>query len=76
LQESIAAEINAQLLGKTVEVLVEGRKRGKWQGRTRSGKLVFFCNDNSDYLGQLVKIRIEHTSPWALQGKIELSSIN
>ncbi len=75
LQESIAAEINAKLLGKTVEVLVEGKKGGKWQGRTRSGKLVFF-NDNSDYLGQLVKIRIEHTSPWSLQGKIELSSIN
>jgi len=75
LQEGIAAEINAQLLGKTVEVLVERKKGDKWQGRTRSGKLVFF-NDNSDYLGQTVKIRIEHTSPWSLQGKIELSSIN
>jgi tRNA-2-methylthio-N6-dimethylallyladenosine synthase len=69
LQESIAAGINAQLLGKTVEVLVEGKKKGKWQGRTRSGKLVFF-NDNRDYLGQMVKIRIVHTSPWSLQGKI------
>jgi len=75
LQESIAAKINAQLLGKTVEILVEGRKRGKWHGRTRTGKLVFF-SDNSDYLGQLVKIRIEKTSPWSLQGRIELSSIN
>ena len=75
LQEGIAAEINAQLLGKMVEVLVERKKGDKWQGRTRSGKLVFF-NDNSDYLGQLVRIRIEHTSPWSLQGKIELSSIN
>jgi len=75
LQESIAAEINAQLLGKTVEVLVEGKKGGKWQGRTRSGKLVFL-NDNSDYLGQLVKIRVEHTSPWSLQGRVELKSIN
>ena len=75
LQESIAAEINAQLSGKTVEVLVEGKKGGKWQGRTRTGKLVFF-NDNSDYLGQLVKIRIEKTSPWSLQGRVELNSIN
>ena len=70
LQESIAARINAQLLGKTVEILVEGKKKGKWQGRTRSGKLVFF-SDNSDHLGQLVNIRIEKTSPWSLQGKIE-----
>ncbi len=75
LQESIAAEINAQLLGKTVEILVEGKKKGKWQGRTRSGKLVFF-SDNGDYLGQLVNIEIEQTSPWSLQGKIELSDMN
>ena len=70
LQESIVAEINARLLGKTVEILVEGKKKGKWQGRTRSGKLVFF-SDNGDHVGQLVNIRIEKTSPWSLQGKIE-----
>ncbi len=75
LQESIAAEINTQLLDKTVEILVEGRKKGKWQGRTRSDKLVFF-SDNGNYLGQLVKIRIEKTSPWALQGRVELNSLN
>jgi tRNA-2-methylthio-N6-dimethylallyladenosine synthase len=75
LQESIAAEINAHLLGKTVEVLVEGKKKGKWQGRTRSGKLVFF-NNNNDFLGQLAKIRIEKTSPWSLQGKIESNRTN
>ena len=70
LQENISAEVNARLSGKTVEVLVDGEKGGKWQGRTRSGKLVFF-SDNDDYLGQLVKIRIEKTSPWSLQGKFE-----
>ncbi len=75
LQESIAAEINAHLLDKTIEVLTEGRKKGKWQGRTRSGKLVFFDNDN-DCLGQLMKIRIEKTSPWSLQGKVKSDSTN
>ena len=73
LQESIATEINAQLSGRTVEVLVEGKKKGKWQGRTRSGKLVFF-SDTGNYQGQLMKIRIEKTSPWSLQGKVESSS--
>ena len=73
LQEGIATEINARLSGKTVEVLAEGKKRGKWQGRTRSGKLVFF-SDTGNYRGQLVKIRIEKTSPWSLQGKVESSS--
>ena len=75
LQEGIAAEINAQLLGRTVEVLVEGKSKGKWQGRTRTGKLVFF-SDNNDCLGQLVKIRIEKTSPWSLQGKVKARSID
>jgi len=74
LQESIATEINVQLRGKTVTVLVDGRKKERWQGRTRSGKLVFF-NGDGDYLGQLVKIRIEKTSPWSLQGKIESNSV-
>ena len=67
LQEEIAAEINAWLLGRTVKVLVEGRKKGRWWGRARSGKLVFF-DSSSDCLGQLVEIEIEKTSPWALQG--------
>ena len=75
LQQGIATEINARLSGKTVEVLVEGKKKGKWQGRARTGKLVFFSNNN-DCLGQLVKIRIEQTSPWALQGKVKTNSTN
>jgi tRNA-2-methylthio-N6-dimethylallyladenosine synthase len=69
LQEAIATEINAGLLDKTVEVLVEGKKKGKWHGRSRSGKLVFF-NDKKDLLGQVVYVKIEKTSPWSLQGSI------
>ena len=67
LQESIASEINAQYLGTTVEVLVDGHKRGKWQGRTRSDKLVFFPDD-VDRLGQLVNVQIEKAGSWSLQG--------
>jgi len=70
MQERTATEINAGLLDETVEVLVEGRKKEKWQGRTRTDKLVFFSGSN-DYSGRLAKIRIEKTSPWSLQGKIE-----
>ena len=70
LQENIAAEINSTCQGKTVEVLVEDKKKGKWYGRTRSDKLVF-CEDNVDQLGQLVRVRIDKASPWALQGRIE-----
>ncbi|MFC2013279.1 tRNA (N6-isopentenyl adenosine(37)-C2)-methylthiotransferase MiaB [Chloroflexota bacterium] len=75
LQKRIAGEINANLLGEMFEVLVERKQKGKWQGRTRTGKLVFF-NTNNDRLGQLVKINVEKTSPWALQGNIKASSSN
>lgn len=67
LQSVVASEINARLLGQTVEVLVEGKKKGKWYGRTRTDKLVFF-DDKSDWFGQLVNVKVEKTSPWALQG--------
>jgi tRNA-2-methylthio-N6-dimethylallyladenosine synthase len=70
LQEGIATGINARLMGQSVEILVEGKTRGKWRGRTRSDKLVFF-SDSGDRLGQLASIRIEKTSPWSLQGKLE-----
>lgn len=80
LQESILRESNAALVGQTIETLVEGRKRGKWQGRTRTDKLVFFAADDAaaaaeggnadcgDYRGQLVNAKITQAGPWSLQG--------
>ncbi len=68
LQTAIASEINSQLQGQEVEVLVEGKKGGKWFGRTRSNKLVFF-EDAGDWQSQLAKVRIEKTSPWSLRGQ-------
>ncbi|MGD9393857.1 MAG: MiaB/RimO family radical SAM methylthiotransferase [Dehalococcoidia bacterium] len=70
LQEKIATGINARLKGKLVEVLVEEEKKGRWWGRTRTDKLVFF-NDSRDCRGKLMKIRVEKTSPWSLQGVAE-----
>jgi len=75
LQERIQTELNARLLNSVVEILVEGRRRGRWYGRTRSDKLVFFSG-STDYLGRLVSVRIDKTSPWALQGKIETGRTN
>jgi len=70
LQERIQTEINGQLLGNTIEILVENRIKDKWYGRTRTDKPVFFSSDH-DYKGQLVNIRIEKTSPWSLQGTVQ-----
>ena len=67
IQERILLQRNARLLGETVEVLVDGSKNGRWQGRTRSDKLVFF-DDERDRLGDLIKVEVTRTSPWSLQG--------
>ena len=69
LQEGIVAEINAGLLGRTVEALVDGHNKGQWQGRTRSDKLVFFPHE-ADLLGELARVRISKTGPWSLQGAL------
>ena len=71
LQESILTEINAELVGSEFEVLVEARNKGKWQGRTRSNKLVFFPieEDDGGRLGQLVNVKVERAGPWSLQGQ-------
>jgi tRNA-2-methylthio-N6-dimethylallyladenosine synthase len=70
LQERIVGEINAQFQGQTVEVLVEERHRGKWRGRTRTNKLVFFDVDGVDRTGQMAQVRIQWTGPWSMQGQI------
>ena len=66
----IAAEINAAFLGQTVEVLVEDQRKGKWCGRTRGDKLVFFASKAS-MMGQLASVRIDKASAFALQGTLE-----
>jgi tRNA-2-methylthio-N6-dimethylallyladenosine synthase len=66
-QGKIAAEINARMLGQTVEVLVEGQNKGRWQGRTRSDKIVFFSG-GADLIGKMVMVTIKKTGPWSLQG--------
>ena len=56
LQEQVCGEINANLLGETVELLIEGQHKGKWRGRTRQNKLVF-VEDISSAAGALATAR-------------------
>jgi len=69
LQEEIVAEINHRYVGETVEVLVEEKHRGKWKGRTRTNKLVFF-EDDADRKGQRVRVKIEWAGPWSMRGQV------
>ncbi len=70
LQSQILSNINLRYMSKSVEILVEGNKKGKWYGRTRNDKLVFFKHP-VDCTGKLLNIIIHKTSPWALQGELE-----
>jgi tRNA-2-methylthio-N6-dimethylallyladenosine synthase len=70
LQAEIAGEINRRLLGQTVEVLVEDLHKGKWRGRTRTGKLVFY-QAPGNWRGQLAQVRITWAGPWSMIGELE-----
>ena len=69
LQKRISGEINRRLLGQTVEILVEDKVKGKWRGRTRTNKLVFF-EDDRDWRGKLVNVRITWAGPWSMQAEL------
>ena len=69
LQEGVSQEHNDRLLGQEMEVLVDGQGDGRWRGRTRGNKLVFFADD-ANRLGQMVHVRIARATPWFLQGDL------
>ncbi len=71
LQTGIAAEINAGYLDQIAEVLVESQENGRWRGRTRTNKLVFF-EDEGEWLGRLAPVRITWTGPWSMIGEVAL----
>lgn len=69
LQAQVQDEINRRLLGETVEVLVEDLHKGKWRGRTRQNKLVFF-QDEGNWQGKLAQVLITWTGSYSMQGRL------
>ncbi|MBM7845228.1 MiaB/RimO family radical SAM methylthiotransferase [Herpetosiphon giganteus] len=69
LQERIITERNEELLGHDVEVLVEEFTKGKWRGRDRNNKLIFFEAEGNWY-GKVVNIHVTETRPWWLGGDL------
>jgi tRNA-2-methylthio-N6-dimethylallyladenosine synthase len=75
---SVVADVshrrNKRYLGKTVEVLVEGRSERnpeRLTGRTRTNKIVNFEGPES-FIGELVDVNVQAANPWALRGEIAL----
>jgi tRNA-2-methylthio-N6-dimethylallyladenosine synthase len=73
LQQSIAMEQHQALKGGLTEILIESAHSARkdaeqWRGRTRQNRLVFMPRNDEDLMGQIVEVRIEKVSPWAMQG--------
>ncbi len=63
-------ESNQKLLGKEVDVLVEGHseKEGLLCGYTDTNKLINFEGDNS-LIGKIIKVEVTDAKTWSLDGK-------
>jgi tRNA-2-methylthio-N6-dimethylallyladenosine synthase len=72
LQNSISAEINDALVGRTVEVLVEGRGKRDAQlfGRSADFKNVVFADDGTP-AGALARVRVIGATSQTLIGEAE-----
>lgn len=71
---SVVSEVshhrNKRYLGRTVEVLVEGRSErspNRFTGRTRANKVVNF-DGQEELIGKLIELEIQDANPWALRG--------
>ena len=68
LQNSITKEKNLELVGRVVEVMVEGRnRRGEFYGRTPTNKLVII-KDKAE-IGEITRVRITEIKGWTLISK-------
>jgi tRNA-2-methylthio-N6-dimethylallyladenosine synthase len=73
LEEGISTALNLAYQGCDEEVLVEGRRDGRWYGRTRSNKLVHFAGDTA--VGDVVNVHIHHAGAWSLQGIVAADAL-
>ena len=71
LQEKIAARRCAEMLSKTVRVLVEEKnaKNGLLVGRTEGNVIVEFSGD-TDLIGSFVEVMVTEARNWILRGNL------
>ncbi len=72
LQNDISLRCNQKLVGKVLEVIVEGpsKKSSVWTGRSRTGELVLWEADGKEYTsGQIVNILVDTAQTWLVKGK-------
>ncbi len=71
VQRTIAEEVNAAYVGKTIRVLADavGKTEGVISGRTPSNHLVYF-EAPENCIGSFVRVRIDKAEPFALRGTL------
>jgi tRNA-2-methylthio-N6-dimethylallyladenosine synthase len=72
LQQAQATRINRNLVGDTVEVLVDGpskRDPARVKGKTRTHKTVVL-DGGADLLGRIVSVRLTDADAWTLHGTV------
>ncbi len=76
-QKGIQAARMATWLGRSVEVLVEGRSKRneeRWTGRTVESRVVNFVGDSAP--GRLEWVEITETTPFSLAGRVRASDLD
>jgi len=69
LQDKIQKDLNSKYLNNQYEVLIEGKNKDKFYGRTEGDKLVYVENLNNEFLGEMLKTQIIDYSPYSLIGE-------
>ena len=70
-QREIQRTRNETLVGRTFEVMVEGksRKEQQWSGHTSSNKVMNFTSREQESLGDYVQVRVTQATPNSLVGE-------
>jgi tRNA A37 methylthiotransferase MiaB len=63
MQTEMAAAINTELSGRTMEVLVEGKEKDNWYGRTRPTS--WYSPRVRQTAGRSVDVLVDRASPWS-----------
>ena len=72
-QNEISLQINQQLTGQIVTVMVEGPSKNdenRLMGRTATNKIILWDKQGTEKIGQLAQIRIETAQTWLLKGQL------
>lgn len=68
LQDKIQKDLNSKYFNNQYEVLIEGKNKDKFYGRTEGDKLVYVENLNDEFLGEMLNTQIIDYSPYSLIG--------